>query len=392
MPQLAILGLVLALAAPPTASAEPPDSAGVPTTTPDSSSTEDGDVPVVKAHLVTGPGHRDVDSIRRLLDGAGRMAWSRQGDELVYEAFGESGRRHLEIERFDGAGPDCLTCDIPELRDADVLDPVWHPSGDSVLAQVRHHGDRFEPTPLELASPHRGLHSELWLFDRRGKGHWRLTNVRELGGAVVSGAFSLEGNRLAWTERIRSSPEPWGRWRIGVADFGITRGQPRLTDVRAIDPPSPGWVEVHDVTPDDDALVAAVWGPEERATLWRIPFETGPEPEPIFASPDDHEAVAAVAPRSDHVAVASDRGLPVGGTVGAADVWIQELDGSGRQRWTWFNDPQSDHWIEGGAVIDDLAWHPEGRRLAIHLVSRHGDAIWELELDPEWSTRAPGGP
>lgn len=382
-PRTLALGLVFLLSGPiSVVRAQAPEALERP---PAEESAESREVPVVRAVLVRGVGHRDVDSVRVLVDGGGRMAWSAQGDELAFEKADEDGRRQVWLDRFDGAGPTCLTCDIVEFRGFDALDPSWHPSGDYVLLQVRDHRRRNPPSSLELASPHRGLRSELWLVARRGRPAWELTHAREIGGGIVSGRISAEADRLSWAERTASGPEPWGTWTVRSAPFTLNRGQPSIGDPDARDIPSAGYFEVHGYTPDQDRLVVSAWGPDGRAQPWTVPVVGGGEGERLPGFGSEHVGVVAPAPRSDHLALTSDRGLPAQGGVGAADVWIQRSDGGGRERWTFFNDPESDHWIEGGAVVDDLAWHPEGDRLAVHLVHREGEAIWEIRLDPEWS-------
>ena len=62
----------------------------------------------------------------------------------------------------------------------------------------------------QLATPIRGVHSELWVIHRDGRSAWQLTRGQQRGAAVLDPHFSYEGNRLVWSERQSSVERPWG--------------------------------------------------------------------------------------------------------------------------------------------------------------------------------------
>ncbi len=313
------------------------------------------------------PGNRHVRGIRVLRRGGGRVDWSQQGDWIAYDEANSQGVYDLYVMNAVSGSERCLTCDQYDLRKIHSLSPVWHPSGDYLVFQVQDRPRRVRLDTLDLATPHRGLHGDLWAISRDGKDIWQLTQIAANGGAVIDPHFSHEADRLVWSERLENYRGRWGYWSLRVAGFEIKRGLPRLGKVRTFRPQTPpGFVVANGFTPDDRGLLLSA---EAGGDILRLDMESGTS-EHLTATPDHRDELVSTAPRSDRLVWVSDRGiarrrgqrLPYRG-----DLWFMSESERTQERLTFFNHPKSDHTL-GEALIDDLAWSPQGDRLVLHVV------------------------
>lgn len=329
-------------------------------------------VEVVKARMAGPPGHRAVREVSLLRRDAGRLAFSRQGDWLAFDQQDEDGRYDIYLQRSNGTGETCLTCDIYELRRTNVMDPVWHPSGDYLVVQVQASPRRLKLDPHRLATPLRGVHSELWVVLRKGRQAWQITRASELGGAVIGPAFSYEGDRLLWNERLTNVDKPWGHWGTRVAKFSIRRGLPKLGKIATHDGGwKPGFTIAHGFSPDDRSLLMAASPddaqPVSGRDVLRLDLETG-KAERLLISPDQWDDQLTAAPRGDSLVFVSDRQLdrprqlPYRG-----DLWLMHPSEQRIERLTFFNHEKSTYDL-GEALIDDVAWNPHEPEILLHVV------------------------
>lgn len=342
------------------------------------------------------PGHRDVRSIRLLIPDGGRVAWSAQGDRIAYDKAGEDGLYDLYTAAADGADERCVTCNVYELRKAHAFNPAWAPGGDWLVFQVQDVAKRLDMGVLELSSPLRAAHSELWVAPPEGRRAWQLTRQGERGGSPVDPHFAYEGGRILWSERVAARPEPWGAWVVRVAEIAFKRGTPLLGKVKTYEP-APGLVLAQGFTPDDRGFLYGAGSLDRGLSLHRFRFE-GKTSEPVPGDGGVAGEAAQPIPGRDTLAMASALGLPRPDDwhrlPRRRDVW---LVGDGlRERLTWFNHPGSEHGL-GEALIDDLAWSPVGDRFLVHVVSigesggRGGsdrppvrEGIWLVVMDPTY--------
>ncbi len=327
---------------------------------------------VLKAHMAGPPGHRAVREVSIFRQDAGRLAFSRQGDFLAYDKKEDDGRYDVYLLRTNGASETCLTCDIYDLRRANVLDPVWHPSGDYLVVQVQESPRRLKLDPLRLATPLRGVHSELWVVLAKGRQAWRITRSSEQGGAVVGPAFSYEGDRLLWNERLSNVDEPWGHWGVRVAEISIRRGLPKLGKITTHDGGwKPGFSVASGFTPDDRGLLMAASPDDGQPTsgrdVLRLDLQSGTA-ERLLVTPDQWDDQLTAAPRGDALVFVSNRGLerqrklPYRG-----DLWLLLPRQQRLERLTFFNHAKSPYDL-GEALIDDVAWDPKQQQILVHVV------------------------
>lgn len=338
-----------------------------------------------------------VERVKLLKRGGGRLDWSVQGDQLAFDQRGGDGLYDLYVMAPDGGGQRCLTCDHPELRKAHAFNPVWHPSGQVLAFLVQDRGDKLDLSTAALTSPDRGLRCELWVISRDGRRLWRLTRSVGRGGALLDPAFSHEGDRLAWSERVGSRGGRWGEWVVRVGRFRLRAGVPRLSDVETYKPGEDRHLlVVSDFAPDDrHLLLAGEVGtrPVDGALdLYRMSLEGG-RLEPLLETPDEWDEQIRASPGGSYLVWTSSRGLPAAPRLGQLgesptarpvprELWMMAQDGGDPRRLTSFN--RSDGPGNGrGAVVSDFAWRPDGGALAVHVITDLAtgeEAIYLLEL------------
>ncbi|MEM1205145.1 MAG: hypothetical protein AAGN66_18080 [Acidobacteriota bacterium] len=358
----------------------------------------DGGVEIVKAQLVGDLGHRWVRSIRKVTDGAGRAAFSRQGEHIAYDRPSDLGPRSVWTARLDDGleNERCLTCEFWDLRKHNVVSPDWHPSGDLLVAVAQNApASRMRQESLDLARPDRGYHGDLWVFSRDGRDSWQMSQVAEQGGAVLDPRYSFEGTRIAWSERVQSRTRRWGSWVVRVAEFEVRRGVPRLGKVKTFEPPWPALVTVAGWSEDEKSLWTSIEpdpvSRREGLVPARLDLETG-RFEPLRVEGTWNERMTQV-PDGERRVWASDRGLvaPRGAELDRRhDLWFMSPSGRRQERLTYFNDPASKHAL-GEAWIVSTSWSPRGDRLLVQVLTPGGSAaagrltesLYLVELDSE---------
>lgn len=352
-----------------------------------------------------GPGHSDVRSLELLVAGGGRVAWSAQGDRIAYDRRGEDGLYDLYVAEADGEGERCVTCDVYELRKAHSFHPAWAPSAEWLVFQVQDVARKLKMGVVELATPLRSAHSELWAVPVEGRRAWQLTRQGRRGGSPTDPHFAHEGGRILWSERVGAEPKPWGDWVVRVAEIAFKRGTPRLGKVRTHEPARPrGLALAQGFSPDDRGFLYGVGSLESGLRLGRFPLGGGDQgPEPLFQDVSLAGEALRPVPGRQAWTLATDlgtvpdrerRGLPR-----VRDLWI--VEGESRERLTYFNHPDFRHPALGPegkvpgdppqALIDDVAWSPAGDRLLLHVVRTDPGApegvredVWLLVLDASY--------
>ncbi len=348
------------------------------------------------------PESNPVIRIERWIEGAARVDWSRQGEWLAYDKAGEDGRYDVYITSTDLLAERCLTCEMYALRKDNAMNPVWHPSGERLVVQVQSHPKRlrFIADPLQLLTPDRALHSELYDIDRRGKHFTLLTRFAASGSAVLDPHFAFDSDRLLWSERIKARKGPYGAWQLRSAQFQVNRsGIPKLRRIRTHAAPADALIVPQGYTPDDrGALVAANLEPgqsPDTLDLYRLRFDGG-EPERLTHSRSGTDEYARLSPTGRHLAFTSSAGIrgtepdQMVPSSARRELWLMDADGSNKRRLTFFNDPTSEHSL-GHTYVGDLAWSPGGDQIAVHVLwggNRNGErpreALYRIQLDPSF--------
>lgn len=319
-------------------------------------------------------GHRAVHEIRLVKEGGGRMDAGHPDGLIAFDMLGEDGFYDVYTMKLDGVEK-CITCEFWETRKVNCLAPSWHPSGKYLVMMAQENAKKRGLKMANIAGPERGLGSELWVVTADGRDYWQITRLADRGSAVLDPHFSHEASLLVWSERLSTKVAPWGDWGVRVIDFELKRRGPRTGKDRLYRPGSPGLTIAHEFTPDDRALlVSAPSAPGFKNDLLRLDLETR-EVTTITSAPDQSDGVVKAMPHGDYLVWTSDRGLGSPMSAGTRpllrernEVWLRSLTGFTQERLTYFNDPDSDHYL-GEAFIDDLDWTQDGESLLVHVLS-----------------------
>jgi Tol biopolymer transport system component len=264
--------------------------------------------------------------------------------------------------------------------------------------QRQEHANKLDLGVSRLLGPERGLWSDVWLIRADGKSYWQLTHAVDMGSTVLEPHISFEGDRMLWSERTRSRTGAWA-WQPRTATVVLNRGVPKLKKLeRHPADELEGLVISHGFLPDDRRMLLSAERPGKSRSLdlGVLDPATG-SIEWLTRSQAGGEGYAALSPRAPLIAFASSSARGPGpaypeGKAGealpAGEVWLMEIDGSDKRALTRFNDASSAESL-GRAWVGDLAWSPDGGRLAVQVVSGIAEgrpAIVLLEVE---STSAP---
>jgi Tol biopolymer transport system component len=261
-----------------------------------------------------------------------------------------------------------LTCEFRDFRQANALSPAWHPSGKYLVFLGQQNAKKLGLDADALASPRRGLWTDLWLVRADGKDYWQLTRSSEQGSATLDPHFSYEGDQLLWSERVLSREGRWGTWRLRTAVLSLQRGVPRLGKIKvASRVDERGVMVAHGFSPDDKSfLVSAQLDVDPAAEALEVYLlgEGAEETRRLTRSRGGFHQYARISPRGDLVAFTSDAELGGRGSRRPSEIWLMKLDGSDKRKLTELNDAAGDRSCSVGA----FAWSPLGEQIVAQVL------------------------
>ncbi|HJR58269.1 MAG TPA: protein kinase [Vicinamibacterales bacterium] len=302
---------------------------------------------------------------RKVVDNAKAPAVSRDGRQLAWLTRESTGGFSLVIAASDGANPRSL---VRGLAFQPPYPPAWSPDGRFVAYSA---GGLFQPRNLFVVSVADGSVRQVTRFENSGEGtttqtwlpdgrhlvvsYWaqsRAQFVSDLGVLDVETgeitrltmnameSFSLpslsrDGGRMIATAS-RAERE---MWKVPDGPDALANGSraERWLDSSY----DPMWTYI---TRDGRTLLYnnAVIGSRN---LWLVPVDRTAKPRQITSVAGDRVLHSSLSPDGARVAFVSSAN-------GHADVWVQEVDGSGLRPLT--NDPAAEAWP---------AWSPDGKSI-----------------------------
>jgi len=249
---------------------------------------------------------------------------------------------HYAIYTSDAQGGNERQIQYADWREDRHRFPVaWHPSGRYVAATVEkaaHAGSSVE------AIPGYGGYSDYWLVTADGRGAWKLVDVpNDRDHAITHAAFSPDGSKFVWTERIHA-PRLFslnllaGSYQFHVADFSEV-GLPHLSNVRTL---VPGGVEqggeVESMAADNRTI--AFWSTVRSRSLfasriYTMDIESGRLTE---LTTESWSQAPSFTPDGTHIVYMSGAQADIfPWSLQGADWWIMRRDGTQKQRLTYMN-------------------------------------------------------
>ncbi|HEX4232984.1 MAG TPA: hypothetical protein VH041_01640 [Caldimonas sp.] len=292
-------------------------------------------------------------------DGRIGAKWNAATQTVAYGRPQKDGHYHAFIADVDGGHERRVT--VATWRDDRHQFPAaWHPAGELLAMLVEQ--DEHERSSVD-ATPGYGAYTDYWIVRRDGSAAWKLYTLPDgYDHAITHAAFSPDGSKFVWTERIRA-PQFWdlnlfaGAYVFKVADF-IVAPEPHLENVRSI---LPGNVdqggEVESIAGDNRTIAFYSTYVSKNlfaSRIYTMDIESGEIRElttesfaqaPTF-TPDGRSIVYMTGAGADI--------FPF--QLQGADWWIMRVDGSDKRRLTFMNVRDHPHSVNRYRLAGSLSF------------------------------------
>jgi uncharacterized protein (TIGR03437 family) len=330
-----------------------------------------------------------VSNFSQLLDDGGRVAWSSK-NIIAYDHQETTGDRegYFDVYTIDpsGSGSTCLTCSDSPGASAlagllNIGNPKWSPSGNFLVFQAQN-GPTLGSIALDFPGfPGEGANCDIWATDTVGH-FWRLTNqggANGVGnGGVIYPAFSWDGTKLAWGQRVIPGDPPAnpGTWELAIGKWSEAGGIPSLTAPAYYQPyqsgGAPGYYEPHSFGLDNTTVF--FMGDKETPgtnTYARNIYSYNPTSNTLVnltnTVTDWNEYPLALPALYDTNKLVY-MSYPKAGTGNpncVSDLWLMNYDGTDKERLTFYNDPYSQNYVPKGVCLDTHSWNANASQLAV---------------------------
>jgi len=353
-----------------------------------------------------------VRSLEKIGEGA-FPKWSPDGEVIAFTKEEKDPEDPLGITyhiftcRPDGSDVRCLTCGKPDLSGTGWKgQPSWHPSGNYLVFTAENAAYPRIGSGV-TARPGLGHNHDVWIMTRDGERFWRITDYPENWG-VIRPSFSHDGGLLFWNEEFsmekypRGKPtdpdedpdtpghqghpgsywgyenfryrqgEELGAWRVKLADISFEGGEPRISNIRTVNPPD-GFtlIEGAGFAPGDERLVYSYACLEENGNrgLWGDIYLSdlaGTSLTRLTSTPFIHDENPEFSPDGGKILWNASQGDPGEGE----ELWLMDADGGNKVRLTYFTDPAHEEYELLARQITESTWSPDGRRIVFGHVSQ----------------------
>jgi WD40-like Beta Propeller Repeat len=273
-------------------------------------------------------------------DGRIGAKWNAATATIAYGRMAKDGHYHAFIADADG-GREHRVAYAAWRDDRHQFPAAWHPAGAYLVLLVEQ--NEHERGSVD-ATPGYGAYTDYWVATRDGARAWKLYALpASYDHAITHAAFSPDGSKFVWTERIKA-PRFWdfnlfaGAYAFKVADF-VAEPEPHLENVRSI---VPGNVdqggEIESIAGDNRTIAfysTYVTKNLFASRIYTMDIESGVTREltkesfaqaPTF-TPDGKSIVYMTGAGADI--------FPL--QLQGADWWIMNVDGSDKRRLTFMN-------------------------------------------------------
>jgi hypothetical protein len=308
-----------------------------------------------------------VQSVTPWAQNASPMGWSSSLNRVFYNVKGADGMFDAYSASPDGSDPECLTCAAPTFpgvgaaTNRGVSDVS--PDGNWMLLSVEN--PSAGQTGAAYTQPGKGDDNDVWLASTDGSQAWPLTDITAPGQVALGtnwARFNRTGTQIVWASMYAPALVNLGLWQLKVADIVWSGGVPSLADIRTIDPDPGSFYEPYGFTPDDAHIIFASDAGQPSWTDTQIDTiatdgtgltQLSPS-EPADGVFSEYNEFAFYVPGTNQIIYGRSRDA----TSGGLDYWDMNLDGSGQQRLTYFNEPWSTQSM-GYTVVGGLAFDPD---------------------------------
>ncbi len=317
-----------------------------------------------------------IVSSHKISDG-GDQDWSHANGLLAFDRRDSTGVYQLYVGLPDTGNYNCITCSpVPgaPLVDRHKIKPVWRPEGDFIVleGEMADHplvNRRASDRVSEIIS--NGSWSDLYATTPDGRSWFKLTATSSSGiDGVLLPTFSPDGSKLMWSRIVEHSSisNPFGVWKLMIADFVVTDGVPSLQNVRDITPPGARFIESHVFSPDGTHVMFAAdinSSSPMSPDIWTLNLTTGQALNLTHDSAWDEHAVYTL--DGKHIVYMTS--LPYPGVLLKTDLMIMNVDGTDKQPFSHFNVEGYPEFVPGKSMPIRVSWNANGTRMAVTLQS-----------------------
>jgi hypothetical protein len=277
-------------------------------------------------------------------DGRIGARWNAATRTIAFGRTVTSGAFHTFLADADGGHERRLT--TPQWRDDRHQFPAaWHPSGQWLAMLVEK--DVHERGSVD-ATPGYGAYTDYWLVARDASRAWKIYELPDgYDHAITHAAFSPDGTKFVWTERVQA-PRLFdlnlfaGAYVFKVADF-VTAPEPHLANVRSF---RSGGVdqggEVESIAADNETIAFYSTLTTKNlfaSRIYTMNIRSGAIRE---LTTESFAQAPTFTPDGRHIVYMTGAGADIFAfQLQGADWWIMNVDGSDKRRLTFMN--QRDH-------------------------------------------------
>jgi len=336
-----------------------------------------------------------VKSLEKIGDGC-FPKWSPDGSLIAYTKEINDSDYQIYTMKPDGSDVKCLTCNKLELTTTRWRgQPYWHPSGEYIVFTAE--TTKYPRKGLGITTrPGIGRNHNLWIMTSDGSKFWQMTDYPDNWG-VIRPSFSHDGNILFWNEEFGMEKYPngkpsidqhpgcwWGQesklfregeelciWRVNLADIVFENGEPKISNIRHIDPPD-GFtiIEATGFMPNDDGFVYSYCDIEEQKgrCFWGNIYTSNLDGTMLTQLTNDfrkHNENPEFSPDGKKILWNHGEGDPGEGE----EMWLMDADGSNKIQLTHFTDSNYPEYNPNARQTPESTWSPDGKSIIFAHVS-----------------------